>query len=366
MLNQDKRISLRSRALPELDHTHVSTFPWSYVMTQTLMRTKLIQQPQANALFSAWYDRLTTPFAKEGDAFHFVSSMGLLAAKQARQHGVRLICDVRTAHVLEEETLLREEYQRLGLNYRSTRTTGLRKRILAEYELADDILVMSTYARESFIRQGFPSEKLHVLELGVNPQNFSLHSSHLRSKTDNVFRIIFVGQVLPRKGLHYLIDAFQQSNLPDSELLIFGSIGDKEYARRYLASTDIKVNYLGRVPPIELQRSYQIADVFVLPAISDGFAMVVSEAMAAGLPVIVSENTGASKLVREDQDGFVVPVRDVTSLQEKLIWLYDHPHERTLMGQQAIRRAEQFNWERYSKGLIQIYHRILSRSNCDE
>ena len=83
--------------------------------------------------------------------------------------------------------------------------------------------------------------------------------------------------------------------------------------------------------------------------------------MAAGLPVIVTENTGAKQLIRDGLEGFIVPIRDAGALQEKLLWLYEHPQQRRAMGRAAARRVRQFTWERYRQRLLTVYDQILAR-----
>ena len=110
------------------------------------------------------------------------------------------------------------------------------------------------------------------------------------------------------------------------------------------------------MPQSELARYYQQASVFVLPSIQDGFGMVVYEAAACGLPVIVTENVGAS--IRDGLDGFVVPIRDVDALVRKMNYLYEHPMESAAMGQSALNYVQQFTWENYHRELIGHYKQM--------
>lgn len=361
MLTSDQRKRLQGKAIPELDISLIHTFPKPYMVTQALRRMQIINLAQADTLFSTWYDRLTISRAQEGDVFHFVSGLGLRAAEQAVKRNTKLICDVRTAHIQEEEDILRPEYETLGLDYRPTRTPGLRKSMLAEYDLADELFVMSTFARDTFLRQGFSPRRIHVLPLGVDVQRFAKQGQSVGNDRGRALRVIFVGQISPLKGLHYLIDAIRQANLSNCELLVLGSISDAEYARRYLPKCDTRIRFIGHVPQIELWRYYRMADVFVLPSVVDGFAMVVSEAMAVGLPIIVSENVGARDMVRNGIDGFIVPIRSADALTEKLVWLHEHPQERRAMGMQAAQQVLRFTWARYAERLLSAYGALEQR-----
>ena len=87
--------------------------------------------------------------------------------------------------------------------------------------------------------------------------------------------------------------------------------------------------------------------------------MVQAEAMACGLPVICSTNTGGEDIIRDGIDGFVVPVRDVEALKEKILYLYEHEEERREMGRNALERAKGFTWDRYGERVVEAYKRIL-------
>jgi glycosyltransferase involved in cell wall biosynthesis len=202
---------------------------------------------------------------------------------------------------------------------------------------------------------------VHVVPLGVDTQRFAHASQPEETGRDEVFRVIFVGQISPFKGLHYLVGGLRMAGLPRSELLVLGSIKDADYARRVLSTRDVRIRLLGHVPQIELRQWYRRADVFVLPSISDGFALVVAEAMTAGLPVIVSENVGARDLIRDGIDGFSVPIRSAETLAEKITWLYEHPEERAAMGIQARQRVQEFTWGRYGERLLDVYRQIEER-----
>jgi glycosyltransferase involved in cell wall biosynthesis len=358
LLPKGKRQRLYGKKQAELDINIVKTFPLPYLITQSLHRVGLLGKAKTNEIFASWYDELTIPYASRGDIFHFVNGIGLHAARKAASTGTKLICDVRAVHVLEERELLQEEYSQLGLTYDPIRTHKTEQRCLAEYDLADFLIVQSDHTRETFIRRGFPSTKIKVLPLGVNLKRFSPLEATVQREQRTPFRVIFVGQIAPHKGLHYLLKAFQKVNLPDSELLIIGRVLDRGYMDRHVATADSRIRFLGHLPQIELKQFYQRSDVFVLPSISDGFAMVVSEAMAAGLPVIVSENVGSKDLIQDNIEGFIIPNRSVDTLAEKLIWLYKNPQERQIMGSQAQIRVQQFSWQQYQQNLLVIYEEL--------
>lgn len=93
--------------------------------------------------------------------------------------------------------------------------------------------------------------------------------------------------------------------------------------------------------------------------------MVQAEAMACGVPVICSTNTGGEDIIRDGVDGFVVPVRDVEALKEKILYLYEHEEERRAMGRSALKRAREFTWDRYGERVVETYRNLLAKSESN-
>jgi len=236
-----------------------------------------------------------------------------------------------------------------------------RDRLVAEYDLADYLLVPSSYVAETMIRSGIGAEKVFVLPYGVDTSFLSSQERRLeQAEEKHSFRILFVGQVLPLKGVHYLVQALENMKIPNVELIIIGN-GDTGYLKLLngLIPPGISVQFKSHIPHMELKQYYSGSDVLVLPSLSDSFGLVVSEAMMAGLPVIVSENTGAKEIIRDGVDGFIVPIRDANALQEKLMYLYERPQERQIMGCASMERVNEFSWDHYKDRLLAVYDQIL-------
>jgi glycosyltransferase involved in cell wall biosynthesis len=340
------------------------TIPWPELVKTLLLNVRLVSVDRANWLFNHTYDWLARRWVNGCDIFHFVATAGFYSARKVEAQGGTVVCDVRTAYPDYHRRLIREECEHLGV---PCRPTGLlyAKRARAEYELADYLFVPSEYARRTFTRAGTDPAKLRIVPYGVDLSRFSCVSGVDRGKlSQKVFRVLFVGRITPSKGVHYLIRAFEILDLPNAELLLIGSVDD---AMQGLVADairrDPRIQVVGSLPHIELSRYYRSASVFVLPSVSDAFGLVVLEAMAAGVAVIVTENTGA--VVREGIDGFTIPIRDVEALQERLLWFYEHPQSRLDMGQAASEHAQASTWERYGERLLEAYSDICAERGID-
>ena len=294
------------------------------------------------------YDWLARRYAGDGDIFHFFNHQGLYSLRVAKRQGAITIVERSSAHPTYQHELLFEEYARYGLRYPSVYRL-LHDKHLVEYGEADYIMVASEFVRRTMVEAGVPSEKLVRVHLGFDPTRF-----RPGEKRDDVFRVMYTGGLKLRKGIPYLLDAFSELSLPNSELLLVGdSFPD---ARAFVPKHEGLFRHLRFVPQAELVHHYQQASVFVLPSLEDGFGMVVYEAAACGIPIIVTENVGAT--IRDGQDGFVVPIRDAEALARKLTYLYEHPRERIAMGRAACDYVQQFTWENYHRELVSHYGTI--------
>ena len=212
-----------------------------------------------------------------------------------------------------------------------------------ECEQADQILIGSQFARNAFMEEGFPAEKMIVIPYGADLTRFSQGPSG--AEQGKTFRALFVGSIVQRKGVSYLLRAYQRFKGPNTELVLVGNYPDD--MRPFVPFRD-DFKHIPHVPQADLPKIYQNADVFVFPSLLEGMGLVVLEAMASGLPVITTPN-GPGDLVRNGVDGFVVPIRDVDAIVEKLEFFRTHPEDRLRMGQNARERSKEFTWERYKK-----------------
>jgi alpha-maltose-1-phosphate synthase len=221
-----------------------------------------------------------------------------------------------------------------------------------EVALADHIFVPSTTTRQSLLDVGVASEHISVIPYGAPIDYFKP-----QPKRDKIFRALFVGRVGPRKGVHYLLDAWKKLRLNDAELKL---VGVNEFPLGWLGSHQDYIHYQASVPHTSLNQHYCSANIFVFPSLVEGFGLVQLEAMACGIPVITTPNAAGLDLITDGVDGFIVPIRDSDALQEKLEWCYQHPKELTKMGLAAREKAEVFTWTAYQNRLTDKIKSLFS------
>jgi glycosyltransferase involved in cell wall biosynthesis len=270
----------------------------------------------------------------------------------AQSNGAVTIIERGSAHIEVQRALLREEYEQWGLQPQLPHPKIVEKEI-REYDLADYISVPSTFAKRSFLAKGFPESKLLSIPYGTD-----LPAFHPSAKDDNRFRVVCAGTLSLRKGVHYLLRAFAELALPGAELWLIGTL--KPEIVPFLHQYEGSFRYIGHVPQAQLGDYYAQASVFVLCSIEEGMAMVLLQAMGASLPIICTPNTGGEDLVVDGQEGFVIPIRDVDALKERLLDLHQDEELRLKMAQAALQRVRAaFTWDDYGDRIATAYADVL-------
>ncbi|MDW8103173.1 MAG: glycosyltransferase [Anaerolineae bacterium] len=185
-------------------------------------------------------------------------------------------------------------------------------------------------------------------------------------KTDNT--IVYAGVLIPRKGVHFLIDAFAKIawDFPNATLWIIGKAENMEYARSLKTqvarlSLNGRVVFMDAMPQKELAQHIAQSCVLILPSLSEGLGRVIFEAMACGTPVIGSHVDGIPEMIEDGMTGFLVPPGDAHALANQIRWILSHPEEARQMGKRARDFAQSFLPEATSKAiqLLQMARSIL-------
>lgn len=261
----------------------------------------------------------------------------------------------RLAHLNENSKLEMEEIKLLDLDNFKEYYGEQNKRFnhLCEF---DYIIAFSDFVKKTYVDNGFPKENVFIA-----PQDIDISMFSPSQKTKLSFKVIYIAYSNPLKGLHYLLDAWSELNLPEAELLIVGDYGampqvlQERYEKIIRSNSSIKK--LGHVDNSKLEQLYQESSVLAFPSLTESLSRVTLEAMACGLPVITTEN--AKGLVEDGKSGFVIPIRDSKAMKEKIEFLYHNPGIREEMGKEARRAVE--NKKPFGEAVYEIYQEILRR-----
>jgi glycosyltransferase involved in cell wall biosynthesis len=299
---------------------------------------------------------------EQPDIFDALDGGGLEAGRMLRDRGSVWICNRGAAHVVTQKLLLEEEHRRWGIPIpRHYFGSDHMDRSLAEYGGADAIMTPSRFVARSFVEQGLPPEKVYVCPYGVDLSMFSP-----QPKLDKKFRVIFAGTQSIQKGVGYLLDGLRPLVQGRGvEIWFVGQIAsDAQEIMRRNASILV---HKGVQPRSQLASLYSQASVLVLPSVQDGFGLVMAQAMACGVPVIATRNTGAEDLFTADGvEGFIVPIRNPLVLRQKVEWMLDNPELRDRMAEAALLRVKRLGgWRSYGLRCLKIYRNLLLQKNAE-
>ncbi len=300
--------------------------------------------------FDNWVSKNLT----ECDIFHSFSSFATKSHNIAKnKFNAITIVERGSSHIKFQNSLLKDEYSRWNLPYKEINKNIINREI-EEYQFCDYITVQSTFAENTFIEMGVPKNKILKLPLGVNTDLFKKHV-----KNDNIFRVLYAGTLSIRKGSLYLLEAISKINLPNFEFVFNGHVSPE--LKPFIHKYESKIKFLGSRPFNELANLYSQASVFVLPTIEDGFAKVITEAMACGVPVITTTNCSGPDVITDKIDGFVIPIRNVDIIIEKILTLYEDKFLLESMSYKAELKAK--NSLSYSSYGDRVYDKYLELFN---
>jgi len=304
----------------------------SLVLSQKIIAPARFRQPDSPFLYD--YFALEQTKDKHFDIAHFYSWTFTQTVSRLKSQGTKVTYTV-AAH---DRKVTVEEFARMGLDYpfHHIKDDDLWQIYSEGYRLADVIIAPSKKSAEFLKSEG--CKKVVVIPHGTDLPKQVI-------PMPKRFDVGYLGAVGPDKGLIYLIQAWAKLNYPDSSLILAGS--GTETLEPFVRHVADKANFvlLGRVSsPSEL---YNACSVYCQPSVVEGFGIGVLEAMAHGRPVIASEGAGASDLVDNGVNGFVVPIRSPEAIAEKVNLMKSMPHYDLIqMGQKARKKARNYTWGR--------------------
>ncbi len=218
-----------------------------------------------------------------------------------------------STHIIHQCDILANEYGTLNIDYAPDILCVNRE--LAEYRLADSILVLSQFAKKTFLSRGIPEEKIRVGSLGVDTHLFRPRAEEKQALPLNV---VYFGTISVRKGVHYLLEAMKKVSSRQVRLTLIGPVEEnfKPILARY---PDVK--WLPPMPHSQLAPSVAQFDVYAFPSLEDGFPNTLVQAMASGLIPITTNECGPAELITDGEDGCLIPSRSSEAIAEKLMWL---------------------------------------------
>ncbi|HEV3459555.1 MAG TPA: glycosyltransferase family 4 protein [Thermoanaerobaculia bacterium] len=273
----------------------------------------------------------------------------------ARRLGMATILDAPSLHHQAQDRL-----------HGTTDSPELHDRILRikdeEIALADQVLTVSSLARDTYVEAGVPGDRVHAVMLGADLELFTPAppgGGPGGRGDDGGFCFLYCGAPIRRKGFDLLLDAFDRvaAGPPAARLRVVGPRGDA--ASLVDGRGGGRIALVGPIGQPALAEELRRADCLVLPSRNDSYGMVVTEALACGVPVLVSEMVGAKELVVPGRNGWIVPAGDAAALAERMAWCVRNRAAVRGMREQCRRSAAAATWPAYHRRLTELLRAIV-------
>ena len=307
--------------------------------------------------YESWLHRMFGRWARSAlrgqhwDVVHLWSS---IAEEMLRTSGeLASVCLLTrgSAHIRTQARLLVEEEKRTGSRLDKP-SPWMISREEREYSLADAIVVLSTFAHNSFVDEGVPRKKLKLLPLAAQPDMFRPKRDVVEARCRRILsgeplRLLYVGALSFQKGLWDLGVAAQELGNEGFQFRLVGP--PVRETAGFVSGLHEYANFTKKRPQSKLPAEYAWADVFVFPTIQDGYAQVLSQAAASALPILTTTNCSGPDFIREGENGWVVPIRSPDRLVERLRWCASHRRELAAMVQRIYESYRPRNWDDVAK-----------------
>lgn len=351
LLPEGLRRQLARRAIPEAPSELVKSVPWREVVRLgargTLLQNLLCsgERPFSVPAMGVNFDRRVARRVRQvhPDMVYAYDGAALQTFREARKHGVTTIEEQSSSHWRWARDFFAEEAERepefAGLLPNLRDSDGHLEGKEEELQLADHVFVPSQHIKQS-LSGVIPESKIRMVPYGA-PELKPWRPSSRRAHAP--LEVLFVGNLGQHKGIGYLLEAMDllgglaQLTMVGSRLRPNARVDEACHRWRWIES----------LPHDKIMDLMQKSDVLVLPSLSDAFGLVVTEALACGLPVIITPHTGASEIIRDGREGYIVPIRRADLIAARLETLHSDRAMLAEMSRQAQATAERNSWEHY-------------------
>lgn len=296
---------------------------------------------------------------KDRQILHVRSGAGYKVIPVARDLGMKIIVDHSIAHPAFLERALKSECEAVGLPFWTSPRDPFWSQVLLDCQAADRLLVNSHFVKNTFVEEGMDPSKIDVVYLGVRKDFIGLKEDY---SVGSCIQLLFTGQFGARKGARYLIDALERLKATGVDFHLT-ALGDATEGRRILEGSSIadQVSLPGFVPQDQLKTFLASSDMYIFPSLAEGCASSAMEALAAGLPVIATEETGLP--AKSGREAIIVRARSGTEIAEGITSLQGDRSLRESLGRSAAEMiAKSFTWDEYGNAVQEIYRNVLTKS----
>lgn len=270
-----------------------------------------------------------------------------------------------SSHINMQAKILGDEEKRVNMSL-SKPSAWMIEREKKEYELTDYIRVLSRFAYDSFLKEGIRKEKLLLISSGTAVEEFrtvqrTAEERYKRILEKNPLRVLYVGTLSFRKGMwdmEAVVSELKKDNFK------FKLVGPKaRETRKFLKKLKGKVDFISKQPQRSLVKWYSWADLFFFPTVEDGYAVVLSQAQASGLPIVTTGSSAGPDIIVEGKTGWVIPARSSGKFTERLKWCNSHRNELAEMSMRVYQEYLPKDWPQIAEDFINSCKYVLKAKN---
>ncbi len=296
---------------------------------------------------------------------HGYEHCSLATLRRAKNLGIKSFYEQPSQHFSFFEQIVRYQLKKypelksletaLLIDQKSERRNQRRAQELA---ICDYVICNSTFTAKTLKDAQVDPKKIIIVPLA-----FPYPAKFISEKTDSSKTIfLYAGNQSLRKGTHLLYKAWQNCNFKPSEAELW-MVGSNQLPLKIRAGLGDEVKFIPNMLQTDLLRIFEQVDVLVLPTLCDGFGMVITEAMAQGLPVITTYNSGGPDIIIEGKNGFLLEAGNVEQLATKLKWCVANKKRLQEMGANALEKAATYPWASFKKQLVKEITSRIEKSN---
>ena len=322
-----------------------------------LSRFKLLKREKAAVLGWKRFGRQSKQYLKNANVFHVRSGAGQGGAIQsARKNGMKILVDHSAAHpqatynqlikagIAEKDIFIKPDSIFWQL-------------VMKDCEQADVILVNSDYVKETFVNNGYDADKIHIVYLGIREDFIGLKKDW---SLNGAVRLLFTGNFSRLKGAYLILECVKQLHDAGCEyhLDIVGSIEETLIIPEW-SKNNPQITFHGHLTQDHLKSFFKESDIYIFPSYSEGSAQSLKEAMAAGLPVVATRQSGAP--IIHKVNGYLVPENSSLAIKDAIIELSNEHVLRKKIGCNAAETIEHgHTWRKYAEQVRNVYTELLT------
>lgn len=353
-------LQLKRRSYAELNGSLVKTFglfEWFYILNNLTVKSKKLYFwiiKKRNQYFSKKVGFLAK---KIGIKYIWAGMDSAMEAFEiAKKNSIVCILDQFIGHpkslnkIIENEEV--EWLEIKGVSKDKIAPEKL-KRLEKEIELADFLIAGSEFVKETLLENGAPKNKIKVIPYGADLKLFENLSPKI---SDGKLNLLFVGNISIRKGCHYLLEAMKKINSEKIQLTMIGEMESDYFLKKYNGL----FKWIKAVPHSEIAEYFNKADVYVYPSLFEGSSLSIYEALAAGLPVITTHNSGS--IIRDKKDGFIVPIKNSEAIAEKILLFQKNKVLLKKISKNAKIQSKKYSWKNYQKNTAEFIKSLINKN----